>query len=70
VNKKMKKIIGFILMFVTIFPLIGCTSGPINTWEKIEERGYVIVGLDDTFAPMGFRDNVGNLVGFDVDLAK
>ena len=65
-----KKIIGFILMFVTIFPLIGCTSGPINTWEKIEERGYVIVGLDDTFAPMGFRDNAGNLVGFDVDLAK
>lgn len=51
----MKKIIGFILMFVTIFPLIGCTSGPINTWEKIEERGYVIVGLDDTFAPMGLE---------------
>lgn len=42
-------------MFVTIFPLIGCTSGPINTWEKIEERGYVIVGLDDTFAPMGLE---------------
>jgi len=67
---KMKKIIGFILMFVTIFPLIGCTSGPINTWEKIEERGYVIVGLDDTFAPMEFRDNAGDLVGFDVDLVK
>ena len=29
-----------------------------------------MVGLDDTFAPMGFRDEAGNLVGFDVDLAK
>ena len=29
----------------------------------------LIVGLDDTFAPMGFRDEAGELVGFDIDLA-
>ena len=29
----------------------------------------LVVGLDDTFAPMGFRDEQGNLVGFDIDLA-
>jgi len=29
----------------------------------------IIVGLDDTFAPMGFRDEKGTLVGFDIDLA-
>lgn len=28
------------------------------------------MGLDDNFPPMGFRDEKGNLVGFDVDLAK
>ena len=28
------------------------------------------MGMDDTFAPMGFRDEKGNIVGFDVDLAK
>lgn len=33
------------------------------------EKTYVI-GLDDTFAPMGFRDESGELVGFDVELAK
>lgn len=34
--------------------------------------GYtkLIVGLDDTFAPMGFRDENNELVGFDVELAK
>lgn len=59
-------------MFVTLFTfvLIGCQNDMVNTWEDIEERGYFIVGLDDTFAPMGFRDNDGELVGFDVDLAK
>ncbi|MEY8370405.1 ABC transporter permease subunit [Aerococcaceae bacterium 50-4] len=28
------------------------------------------IGLDDTFAPMGFRDGSGELVGFDIDLAN
>jgi polar amino acid transport system substrate-binding protein len=28
------------------------------------------VGLDDTFAPMGFRDEANELVGFDIDLAN
>ena len=30
----------------------------------------IVVGLDDTFAPMGFRDDKGELTGFDVELAK
>jgi polar amino acid transport system substrate-binding protein len=28
------------------------------------------MGLDENFPPMGFRDEAGNIVGFDVDLAK
>lgn len=30
----------------------------------------LVVGLDDAFAPMGFRDEDGELVGFDIDLAE
>lgn len=37
---------------------------PTETFDEL------IVGLDDTFAPMGFRDEGGNLVGFDIDLAN
>lgn len=33
-------------------------------------QGRLVVGLDDTFAPMGFRDPANNLVGFDIDLAN
>jgi polar amino acid transport system substrate-binding protein len=32
--------------------------------------GKLVVGLDDTFAPMGFRDAANNLTGFDIDLAR
>jgi len=41
-----------------------------DSFEKIKEKGQVIMGLDDTFAPMGFRDENNEIVGFDVDLAK
>lgn len=30
----------------------------------------IVVGLDDSFPPMGFRDDDHKLVGFDVDLAR
>jgi ABC-type amino acid transport substrate-binding protein len=46
-------------------PIEGTTG-----WDYIQERGKLIIGLDDTFAPMGFRDENNDLVGFDIDLAK
>ena len=45
-------------------------SGYSTTLEDIKAKGQLVIGLDDTFAPMGFRDENGDLVGFDVDLAK
>lgn len=41
-----------------------------DKWSEIEKNKKVIIGLDDTFVPMGFRDESDNIVGFDIDLAK
>ena len=41
-----------------------------DTLARIKREGRFIVGLDDTFAPMGFRDKNGEIVGFDIDLAR
>lgn len=41
-----------------------------NSWNDIKAKGSFTVGLDDAFAPMGFRDEKNNIVGFDVDMAK
>lgn len=38
--------------------------------EDITKKGKFVVGLDATFAPMGFTDENGEIVGFDIDLAK
>ena len=41
-----------------------------NSWEYVKNNGKLILGLDDSFPPMGFRDDRDNIVGFDIDLAK
>ena len=52
--------------------MIGCGGNADDskdtTSTKYERR--VIVGIDDEFPPMAFRDGNGNIVGFDIDLAK
>lgn len=83
--KTMKKtllLLLAILMLACAMAACGSTSDdPSNTdapdasnvdtsWEYIQGNGKLIIGLDDTFAPMGFRDESGELVGFDIDLAK
>lgn len=38
--------------------------------ETIRERGYLIVGVKDNWRPLGFQDEAGELVGFEIDLAR
>src|SRR5690606_36619060 len=44
--------------------------GVDNSLEKIMSKGVFVMGRDDTFPPMGFRNEKNEIVGFDVDLAK
>ncbi len=69
-----KRIIVLIIcMFFAAAAVAGCTkpvSKKVSTLEDVKAAGKFVVGLDDGFAPMGFRDEDGNLVGFDIDVAK
>ncbi len=60
INRRML-LVGIAVLLIAL--ISGCTS------EK-ENKKALIMGLDDTFAPMGFRDEKGELVGFDIDLSK
>ncbi len=64
----MKKILGVLLLASLLFT-IGCGEGK-DGWKKIKRAGVIVVGLDDNFPPMGFRGEDGEIVGFDIDLAK
>lgn len=42
-----------------------------DSWNKVQKAGKLVLGLDDAFPPMGYVDTkTGELVGFDIDLAK
>lgn len=49
--------------------IVGCTKTATN--QSLSQKTKIIIGLDNTFAPMGFKDpKSGEIVGFDIDLAK
>ena len=41
-----------------------------NSLQNVLDKGTLVLGLDDSFPPMGFRDENNNIVGFDIDLAQ
>ena len=66
--KGMKKnILLGIIMGSMSFSLLACSKKEI---KSVMDKDKIIVGLDDAFAPMGFKNESGEIVGFDVDLAK
>ncbi|BDR59886.1 amino acid ABC transporter substrate-binding protein [Lactobacillus xylocopicola] len=68
-----KKKIWLPLLLFLLFPLLtACGRAKTNTdqWPRIKATKRVIVGLDDTFVPLGFQNKAGQIVGFDVDLAR
>ena len=68
----MKKFFTAMLLLVTMV-FAGCGGGgdqSAKTDGDKKESAKIVIGLDDEYAPMGFRDEKGEIVGFDVDLAK
>lgn len=56
----MKKLLTIVLAMVIAMGITACTSS----------KDELVMGIDDSFPPMGFRNDKGELVGFDLDLAK
>ena len=67
---KLKKIIGiFACVALSAALLAGCGEQKKADAPKTGDKP-IVVGLDDNFPPMGFRDEKQEIVGFDIDLAK
>mgnify|MGYP002570868136 CR=1 FL=1 len=42
-----------------------------DSLQKVKEKKVFVLGLDDSFPPMGYRDvDSGDIIGYDIDLAK
>ena len=64
-------------LLVALALLIGINSfaDDINLWKKstlnaIVQRGELIVGMEPGYMPFEMKDKKGNIIGFDVDMAR
>ena len=65
--KKLVKKLGMVSLVISmvVVGLVGCGKS-----EASSDDGEVVIGYDNTYFPMGFLDDNGDTVGFDVDLAN
>ena len=63
------------LVTITAAMLAACGNGASqeserNTTTESGLKDSYVIGIDDTFAPMSFKNSNGDIVGFDVELAE
>ena len=75
----MKKTVTIFLTLLFAFSIVlgstGCKKQNIasardTSLDDLISRGVFVLGLDDSFPPLGFRNADGEIVGYDIDLAK
>lgn len=64
----MKKLLIFITVLLSALSF-GCKKNQTDN-NSASGQAQLIMGLDDSFPPMGFRGDNNEIVGFDIDLAK
>lgn len=70
----MKKLVALVLVAVMGLSMVGCgkkdsLNDSKSDLEYVKEKGTLVVGVTD-FAPMDYKDDSGNWIGFDADMAS
>lgn len=67
---KLTKIISLALVSVMmILALASCGSKTDSDMQYVKDKGTLVVGITD-FAPMDYKNESGEWIGFDADMAK
>lgn len=65
----MKKILVLVLALVMGLSMVACTGSKSGSdLEYVKEKGKLVVGITE-FAPMDYKDEDGNWIGFDAEMA-
>ena len=70
----MKKIVYAAILAAAVLAVTGCKKSQkkdgSDAVAALKTRGVFVLGLDDSFPPLGFRSENNEVVGYDIDLAK
>ncbi|MEW6375411.1 MAG: transporter substrate-binding domain-containing protein [Thermodesulfobacteriota bacterium] len=70
---KRNMILRILLVFTLFLPLFLFTAAKTkaeSVLERVKTRGKLIAGVRYDFEPMGYKDEKGRVVGFDVEIMK
>jgi len=62
-----------VLALALVLALCAVSFGALaedDSLQKVLDKGQLILGFDASFPPMGFTDEDGEYVGFDIDVAR
>ena len=77
----MKKMVALLMTFMLVMSLVACggsaseetpaeeASGEGSDLAYVQDKGVLVVGITD-FAPMDYKDDEGEWIGFDADMAR
>ncbi|GFP77786.1 amino acid ABC transporter substrate-binding protein [Clostridium fungisolvens] len=68
-NKIVKRLLSVVAITTISLSLISCGQTKKDSTSTAASN-TIVVGLDDSFPPMGFKNSKGELQGFDIDMAK
>lgn len=60
----------FLLAALCLAVLQSSAFAADTSLQAVKQKGKLVLGLDDSFPPMGFRNEENQIVGYDIDLAK
>ncbi|WP_414625088.1 transporter substrate-binding domain-containing protein [Calothrix sp. CCY 0018] len=61
---------AMILCLTCLFLNVGTSPVFAASLKEIQQRGYINVAVKDNFPPLAFRDESGNLQGFEIEIAQ
>ncbi len=64
------KRIWILALALALFGFTQLAQAADDSWNQVKKAGKLVIGLDDSFPPMGFRTDDGKLTGFDIDAAE
>lgn len=68
----MKRILTTILLIFMGLIVTGCgkKQPPMDLYDNIQQRGKIVVGIQENVIPFSYKNSDGQYQGFEVDIAK
>ena len=68
-GKRMMVAIGVVCVLAAVWAL-PAPAADDGSWERVRQAGKLVIGIDDAFPPMEFRNESNELVGFDIEASR